>query len=143
MKKDLFGFQTQGIHYDTFRPRYPPQMLSNLLTKVKGRNRYLDVATGTGQLLFELCHNFTHSEGLDISKNMIDVCRKKAEEKGVQGVEFRLEDFMKADVKERYDLITIGQALHWLPIREFVEKSKAALAPGGVLAVYGYILNGV
>lgn len=52
MKKDLFGYQNQGVKYDIYRPRYPPDMLNKALSKVKGRNRYIDVATGTGQILF-------------------------------------------------------------------------------------------
>lgn len=61
MKKDLFGFETQGVKYDTYRPRYPAQFLQKTLHKTKGRNRYLDIATGTGQILFELHKNFQHS----------------------------------------------------------------------------------
>jgi ubiquinone/menaquinone biosynthesis C-methylase UbiE len=52
MKKDLFGFDTQGKKYDLYRPRYPKKLLSTLIERVKHRNRYLDVATGTGQILF-------------------------------------------------------------------------------------------
>lgn len=52
MKQDLFGYKNQGVNYDTYRPKYPPQMLSNLLSKTKNKNRYLDVATGTGQIFF-------------------------------------------------------------------------------------------
>lgn len=74
MKKDLFGYQNQGVKYDIYRPRYPPDMLNKALSKVKGRNRYIDVATGTGQILFELCQHFQSSVGLDISQNMISVC---------------------------------------------------------------------
>lgn len=58
MKKDLFGYDTQGKKYDIYRPRYPSKLLQNVLSKIKGRNRYLDVATGTGQILFEIYHNF-------------------------------------------------------------------------------------
>lgn len=74
MKKDLFGFETQGKKYDIYRPKYPPQLLKQLIEKTKGRNRYLDVATGTGQILFEIFQHFKYSEGIDISKKMIDVC---------------------------------------------------------------------
>lgn len=50
---------------------------------------------------------------------------------------------MASHSNEKYDLITIGQALHWLPIRQFLEKSKGHLNEGGVLSVFGYILEGV
>lgn len=59
MKKDLFGFDTQGKKYDQFRPKYPKNFLLKVLEKVKNKNRYLDIATGTGQILFEIANNFT------------------------------------------------------------------------------------
>jgi len=67
---DIFGFETQGINYDKFRPRYPHSFYSNL-THLAHKNRYLDIATGTGQLLFALAPYFENSYGIDISPSMI------------------------------------------------------------------------
>lgn len=76
---------------------------------------------------------------------MIDVCKKKVVEKEIKNVEFRREDFLKADFggNVKYDLITIGQALHWIPVREFLGKCKGLLRDGGVLGIFGYILDTV
>ena len=52
MKKDLFGFKTQGPKYDQFRPKYPKHFLLDPLKRLKNKNRYLDIAVGTGQVLF-------------------------------------------------------------------------------------------
>jgi ubiquinone/menaquinone biosynthesis C-methylase UbiE len=49
---DNFGFKTQGINYDAFRPKYPASLFLNTLNKLPKKNKYLDVAMGTGQLLF-------------------------------------------------------------------------------------------
>lgn len=77
MKKDLFGYANQGVNYDIYRPTYSPQLLSKALAKLKAKNKYLDIATGTGQILFQLATKFTQSYGLDISKKMIGVCKDK------------------------------------------------------------------
>ena len=69
---DAFGFKTQGINYDKFRPKYPPSFLLRTLTLLPHRRNYLDVATGTGLLLFALAPHFQSSLGIDISKNMLD-----------------------------------------------------------------------
>jgi|JI6StandDraft_1071083.scaffolds.fasta_scaffold25559_5 hypothetical protein len=53
-KKDLFGFVTQGINYELFRPRYPQALLGECLLGLKFRDTYLDVGTGTGQVLFAI-----------------------------------------------------------------------------------------
>jgi hypothetical protein len=44
---DNFGFITQGKNYGKFRPKYPPFLYHHTLDKIKGRNKYLDVAMGT------------------------------------------------------------------------------------------------
>lgn len=55
---DIFGFSNQGVNYDKFRPRYPSAMIENNIKIVKTKNRYLDIATGTGQLLFMIAPYF-------------------------------------------------------------------------------------
>lgn len=68
---DIFGFNTQGVNYDKFRPRYPLTFIQKILGVIKNKNRYLDIATGTGQLLFAFAPYFQFNKGIDISKNMI------------------------------------------------------------------------
>lgn len=77
MKQDLFGFESQGIKYDIYRPKYPNSMLTKMVARLKNKNRYLDVATGTGQIIFEICQHFQKSKGIDLSKKMIEVCKNK------------------------------------------------------------------
>jgi ubiquinone/menaquinone biosynthesis C-methylase UbiE len=73
---DVFGFNTQGVNYDKFRPRYPSSFIQKCLSSIKHRNKYLDIATGTGQLLFAFAPHFQYSKGIDISKNMIESAAK-------------------------------------------------------------------
>ena len=77
-KKDIFGFKNQGINYDKFRPRYPQQFIDLYLLKNKGKHRYLDIATGTGQLLFAFASHFSYNKGIDISPQMIQTAQEKA-----------------------------------------------------------------
>lgn len=72
---DIFGFANQGINYDKFRPRYPNHFIQSCLSSVKHRNKYLDIATGTGQLLFAIAPHFTQNKGIDISKSMIETAK--------------------------------------------------------------------
>ena len=67
MKKDLFGFENQGIKYDLYRPRYPSNLLNKAVKNLKNHSRYLDIATGTGQILFELYKHFDQTVGVDLS----------------------------------------------------------------------------
>jgi hypothetical protein len=51
---DNFGFKSQGQNYHEYRPTYHSSLYSNTLKKLKFKNRYLDVAMGTGKLLFAI-----------------------------------------------------------------------------------------
>jgi len=67
-QKDLFGNSTNQVeNYDKFRPVYPKEFFDIILKHCISKESYLDVACGTGQLLFELCPHFSRSEGIDIS----------------------------------------------------------------------------
>lgn len=74
---DIFGFKNQGVNYDKFRPRYPLKFVEQCLKSVTKKNRYLDVATGTGQLLYAIAPYFKESIGTDLSKNMIESASEK------------------------------------------------------------------
>jgi ubiquinone/menaquinone biosynthesis C-methylase UbiE len=77
---DIFGFKNQGINYDKFRPRYPSVFIDRYLKNTKHKNRYLDIATGTGQLLFAFAPHFKESKGIDISNAMVETASLKAKE---------------------------------------------------------------
>ncbi len=69
-----------------------PEVWKDVLSKVfEKESRILDVGTGTGfiaLLLAELGHEVV---GVDLSKGMLEVARKKAEKRGLQ-IEFKFGD---------------------------------------------------
>jgi ubiquinone/menaquinone biosynthesis C-methylase UbiE len=89
MSKDLFSFDTQGQHYHTYRPNYPKSLVSELINGVNEKNSYIDVAVGTGQLLFEIAPHFSNSEGVDKSHKMVAVCSQRVKENGLKNVEIK------------------------------------------------------
>ncbi len=72
---DNFGFKTQGKNYDEFRPRYPVSLYNKTLNKLISKNRYLDIAMGTGQLLFAIAPSFHYNKGVDISDKMLEAAK--------------------------------------------------------------------
>ena len=121
IKKDLFGFVTQGVHYDQFRPKYPLTVIGECLKNLKKKDNNLDVATGTGQLLFPLAADFKARRiGTDISDKMIKVANEKAlefeKDSGIK-IEIVKKDCLEVPLQNtKFDLITVGQALHWFKI---------------------------
>lgn len=144
---DIFGFKTQGINYDKFRPKYPPIFIDRYLKAIKNKNRYLDIATGTGQLLFVFAQHFQYSKGIDLSKNMIETaqqkCKEFKEKYPEREIDLKVEDVMGLDESQKYDFITVGQALHFFPIESALEKIKKMLRQDGTFVTFGYILNRV
>jgi ubiquinone/menaquinone biosynthesis C-methylase UbiE len=110
----------------------------DLLSRLAGRapRRVLDVGCGTGFLALrfaELGHTVT---GIDLSPQMIDRARRKAEQAGQQ-IDFRVGDAAALDYPdEAYDLVTARHVIWNLPnpqrgIAEWVR----VLGPEGRLAL--------
>lgn len=70
---------------------------------------------------------------------MIGVCQEKEKSYEHPSIKVELMDVMSLQNNEKYDLITIGQALHWFPIKESLAKIYGMLEKNGMLAVYGYV----
>ena len=108
----------------------------DLLARLAGRapQRALDVGCGTGFLtlmLAELGHDVT---GIDLSPQMIDRARRKAEQASLQ-IDFRIGDAVAIDcADETYELV-VGRHLIWTlpdPQRGVAEWLRV-LRPGGRL----------
>ncbi len=66
----------------------------------------LDIAYGTGGPTLELARRGYHVVGLDISKEMIMIASRKAEEHGIGNVEFLVGDMRKLEFIEEFDAVT-------------------------------------
>ena len=66
--------------YDKTRVDYPKKAIDDILqySKLKSESNVLDVGCGTGQLIMPLANRGLQVLGLDISKEMIDVARRKS-----------------------------------------------------------------
>jgi hypothetical protein len=48
---------------------------------------------------------------------------------------------MELDEDQKYDLITVGQALHFFPIKPALKKIKQLLNSEGYFVTFGYVLR--
>lgn len=92
----------------------------------------LDIGCGAGHFLYFLNKKgYIDIQGIDISAQQIDFCRKKISEKVTQADAF---DFL-ADKKEIYDVISSHDVLEHIPkekVIPFLRLVYAGLKPGGV-----------
>jgi len=144
-----------GGQYDTFRPVYPQRFIEDIRTAPKNFDNYLDIATGTGQVLFQVHDLFKGlSVGAEISESMINVAREKAESlkpRLKSGQEFRflhgdcqkIDELIKnANIDKKFDLITIGEAFHWFEMEPLLQTIKNELiSEKGVLAILSYYIG--
>jgi len=124
-----------------------------MMQKVVNKNCLLDIACGSGQLLFPICENFQTSIGIDVSQEQINVAKTKAEkfkETNNKNIFFYTTDIYEIEnnlknekefkyEKNMFDLVVIGQAFHWFEEEKLLSFIKSdLLKPDGVLAITGY-----
>ena len=149
--KDLWGYETQQANYDIYRPKYPLKYLDTILSKIPQNKRinYLDLATGTGALLFPLSKHFSGiSLGIDKSEKQISTAQAKLDVSS-SNIQLQLMDikdltaYMKKSNLSKFDLITIGEALHWFDVPMALSLIKNEwLKDDGLLSIMGYMCEG-
>jgi len=141
-----------GQVYEQFRPKYPQRFIDKIRSESTNKRNYLDIATGTGQVLFELYDLFSSLVvAQDLSESMMAVTQQKVgqlkqegkadqEFKFVPGDVHNIVDLLaKQNIEAKFDLVTIGEAFHWLKMEYMLELIKEKLIEkGGSLAILSY-----
>ena len=129
--KDHFSASAAG--YATFRPKYPPELFDFVAALPERRRVAWDCATGNGQAALPLAERFERVVATDASAEQIAHATPHprisygvglADESGLDG--------------ESVDLVTVAQALHWLPHERFFAEVRRVVIEAGVLAVWCY-----
>lgn len=130
--------------YDRYRPRYPGQLVPDLirLAGLPAGGRILEIGCGTGQLTTELAPLGYRILALEPGPDLARIAsRNLATHAAVRIVVTTLEDWDGGP--ERFDLVVAAQSFHLVePSRRFQLAAKW-LVPGGALAVaYSYRMPG-
>ena len=129
------NFSRQSDAYAKFRPVYTSELYQIIFQQISVFGRVWDCGTGNGQVAAELAGQFEEVQATDISQKQLDKAVKK------ENIHYSLQAAETASFQENYfDLITVGQAIHWFDHDRFYEKVRSCLKPQGVLAVFGYQL---
>ena len=108
-----------------------------LLRQVPRRcERALDIGCGTGLFARRLAQRAHTVDALDRAPDVI--ARARALSHDIPNVHYAEADLADYDLgSARYDFIAGLASIHHMPFAETVTKLRAALAPGGVLAILG------
>ncbi|MEP7232294.1 MAG: class I SAM-dependent methyltransferase [Ginsengibacter sp.] len=127
------NFSKQAESYAKFRPGYPDELFHFLFSLAAEKKAAWDCGTGNGQVAFQLAKQFDEVYATDISasqitnavsKENIRYSKVSAEETAFSG--------------NAFDMITVGQAIHWFNFEKFYKEVNRTLKPGGYIAVFGY-----
>jgi SAM-dependent methyltransferase len=128
-------FSAQSRLYAAFRPIYPAELAAFLAHAAPARELAWDAATGQGQAARLLASQFGHVLATDASAAQL------ASAEPCPRVEFRQGEASNSGLSGRScDLVTAAQAAHWFDIHKFYAEVRRVLRPGGVIAIWGYVL---
>lgn len=128
-------FSSRSENYDRYRPQYPAELFSWLVSFVPEYGRAWDCATGTGQAAKALADHFKEVIATDASEQQIHNAEAR------DNISYRVAPAEDSGIETgSIDLVTVALALHWFDIPAFFNEATRVLKPGGVLAVWSYNL---
>lgn len=126
-------FSAESKKYAAFRPTYPAALYDFLLKNTPGRNMAWDCACGNGQVARDLSPHFQKVLATDISQNQLNNAFVSS------NVWYSVCPAEKTPFEEHlFDLIAVGQALHWFKTDEFFAEARRVGRNGSTIAAWGY-----
>ena len=118
------------------RPPYPDGIIDQLASLAGPTGAVLDLGCGTGEITRRLAGRVGRIDAVDPSAAMLASARSApgGDHSGQTWILGSAED---APLDPPYDLVYAAAALHWMDWAVTLPRIRAALAPGGVLAIVG------
>ncbi|MEM7103874.1 MAG: class I SAM-dependent methyltransferase [Bacteroidota bacterium] len=135
MKDIIDNFTGLSEVYKKFRPSYPDSLYEEILKSVNARSACWDCGTGNGQVAAALSNHFESVMASDVSHDQIDLAIKKP------NITYSVQRAGQTDYPDdSFDLVTVGQAIHWFDHQAFAKEVRRVSKPEGILAFWGYTL---
>jgi SAM-dependent methyltransferase len=120
------SFGSVAEQYDRFRPTYPASLIDDLAGLRPAK--VLDVGCGTGKVAVSLAERGLSVLGVEVDERMAEVARG-------HGIDVQVAAFESWDNAGRtFDLITCGDAWHWIDPARGVAKTADVTETGGTIA---------
>ncbi len=138
------AFDEAALGYDKPAMRFFDNSAENLIRQLalKGNERILDAATGTGKIAVSAARELKtgHVTGIDMSAGMLAVAQKKANGAGLSNVSFRRMDVDSADFPPAsFDGLTSGFGVHfWSNMEKSLGHLIGMVRRGGFVAITSF-----
>lgn len=133
MKKIIDNFSIQSKIYSKYRPVYPKTLYTSILDLVQHKQNVWDCGTGNGQVAVVLADHFQQVEATDISENQLKNAQLK------ENINYSLQRAESTSFQaDHFDLITVGQAIHWFDFEAFYSEARRVGKTNSVLVIFGY-----
>jgi ubiquinone/menaquinone biosynthesis C-methylase UbiE len=126
-----FGLDADA--YRTYRPIYPDSLYQWLAGQCRRHDAALDCATGNGQAALALAEHFARVVATDTDAAQI---ASAAAHERIDYVVVAAEE-LPSDLGT-FDLVAVAQGAHWFDLEVFYQRLQPLLAPGAVIAIWGY-----
>jgi SAM-dependent methyltransferase len=128
----LFGGQAGD--YRTFRPAWPEEVFTRILERTpRPRARALDLGAGTGHVSARLVEHFEEVTALEPDARMLGELEPRP---GLATLHARAEEARFEPGS--FQLVTAGNAFHWMDGPAVLARAREWLAPGGLVALFHY-----
>lgn len=125
-------FNALAEQYDAYRPHYPPQALSFLVTlaDLDRSSDVVDIGTGTGRIARELAKYVRLVYAVDTATVMLEQLQTASTSEGLNNIR-TIEAPGEATglQNESLDLVTLAQAFHWMDKSAALKEAGRLLKP--------------
>jgi SAM-dependent methyltransferase len=130
------GMLGPGTRFFEDYRRVQEETAFNELIDINSLTNVLEVGCGGGRWCFYLSDYAEHVTGIDISDEMIQLCKNIADEKQVDNIEFKAIDFLSLPENRKYGLIYFSGVLQYIDdetIQKILSKTGRLLQKDGVI----------
>ena len=127
---------TVGL-YEELRPPYPPAFFADVAAKLKfsHASALIDLGTGPGLLALGFALHVGRVVGVDPEPNMLAAAREAATRAGIDLMLINGKTETLPDDIGRFDVVTIGRALHWMDRSTTLARLATLVADEGVVLI--------
>lgn len=131
MPKDLFS--NHAKEYAIYRPAYPRELYDFIYRQVNHFDQAWDCGAGNGQVAAVLSDSFKAVCATDISAKQIENAIQK------ENICYSVSPAERSSFADNsFDLVTVGQAIHWFDLDKFYKECSRVGKSGSLLACFGY-----